>query len=162
MDDAVDLIEFEAMLFGRYSLASRGAEPAGLDRRIYTLLSRIAAQAPMSIGQLSEALGLDTSTINRQTAAAVRAGQLRRIPDPDGALARKFEITDDGREFLERERVTRVGYLEDILADWPDRDRTALADCLQRFNSAIERRHGAEWPRPGRSALPHSSVPGQL
>lgn len=50
----------------------------------------------MSIGQLSDAFGLDASTLNRQTAAMLRGNLVERIADPDGGIARKFRITAEG------------------------------------------------------------------
>lgn len=87
MDKPLDLIEFETMLLGRYMALltprARGME-GRLDRSAYLLLSRIQVEGPMSIGQLSEAFGLDTSTLNRQTAAMLRNGVVERMPDPEG------------------------------------------------------------------------------
>lgn len=89
VDKPLDLLEFETMLLGRHmhmlNPRARGAGEERLDRSAYVLLSRIQAQGPMSIGEFSEAFGLDASTLNRQTAAMVRAGVVERMPDPEGA-----------------------------------------------------------------------------
>jgi hypothetical protein len=62
------------MLLGRHILAFQGRRDAeGLDRSGYILLSRIRVEGPISIGELSEALRLDASTLNRQTAALLAA-----------------------------------------------------------------------------------------
>ncbi|ONH32430.1 MarR family winged helix-turn-helix transcriptional regulator [Pseudofrankia asymbiotica] len=53
-----------------------------------------------SIGQLSAAFRVNASTVHRQTAAIVRAGLAERIPDPDGGMARKFQLTENGRDRL--------------------------------------------------------------
>lgn len=146
MTKPTDLLEFEAMLFGRYSLISRRGD-GRLDRSAYTLLSRLRMEGPMSIGQLSEALGLDVSTLNRQTAAMVRAGLAERIPDPAGGIARKFRVTSEGEAQLESERAQSIHHLDAILADWSEGDVASLAGWLERFNTAIERYHGRPWPR---------------
>lgn len=119
-----------------------------LDRSAYTLLSRLQVQGPMSIGELSEAFGLDASTLNRQTAAMVRSGLVERIADPDGGLARKFRVTREGQERLSADRAENVHGLQLVLQDWPDDDVALLAELLQRFNADIERRDGRAWPRP--------------
>lgn len=105
----------------------------------------------MSIGQLSDAFGLDASTLNRQTARLMKRGLLRRIPDPAGGIARKFELTDDGRERLERERAMRLGGITEILAAWDTSDVETLSTLLRRFNDDIEDRDGRPWPRGRRS-----------
>ncbi|GGV93385.1 hypothetical protein GCM10015535_56280 [Streptomyces gelaticus] len=106
------------------------------------------AQGPMSIGELSDAFGLDASTLNRQTAAAMRAGLVERIPDPEGGMARKFRITDEGARMLDAEREGLVRSLERVMADWSDEDISGFAAYLRRFNTDIERLGGRPWPRP--------------
>lgn len=153
VEKPIDLVEFETMLLGRYSLASLG-RVGRLDRSAYTLLSRLQMQGPMSIGELSDALGLDASTLNRQTAAMMRSGLAERIPDPAGGIARKFRVTDEGDTQLREEREAAMGHLAEILSDWSPAQVTTLVDTLERFNSAIERYHGRPWPRPSGHRAP--------
>ncbi|WP_338012447.1 MarR family winged helix-turn-helix transcriptional regulator [Rhodococcus pyridinivorans] len=81
---------------GEHQQPQRGRH--SLDRSTYTVLSRISMQGPMSIGQLSDALDLDSSTLNRHISAMTAAGLVEHIPDPDGSTARKFRITSSGEE----------------------------------------------------------------
>lgn len=150
MVGATHEVEYEQMLLSRHSFLTRrgGRRRDGLlDRSAYILLSRIRVQGPMSIGELSEAFGLDASTLNRQTAATVRAGLLERIPDPEGGMARKFRITDEGQHVLDKEREGIVTSLERVMTDWPEEDIAAFASYLRRFNVDIERLGGRPWPR---------------
>ncbi|MGW4532766.1 MarR family winged helix-turn-helix transcriptional regulator [Nocardia sp. NPDC004340] len=141
-----ELLEFETMLFGRYSLIPRKGDN-GLDRSAYLLLSLLRGEGPMSIGQLSDTLGLDASTLNRQTAALLRAALAERIPDPDGGIARKFRVTAEGAARLDAERAQSLRHLDEILAGWSDEDVSALASLLARFNADIESYRGKHWPR---------------
>ncbi|WP_434599775.1 MarR family winged helix-turn-helix transcriptional regulator [Streptomyces sp. A5-4] len=139
------------MLLSRHThLNQTGGRRKGstLDRSAYILLSRIRIQGPMSIGELSDAFGLDASTLNRQTAAAMRSGLVERIADPDGGMARKFRITDQGGALLDEEREGVIESLEQILTDWPQDDIAAFASFLKRFNTDIEQIAGRPWPRP--------------
>ncbi|MDT2005575.1 MarR family transcriptional regulator [Rhodococcus opacus] len=148
MDKPTEQVEFETMLLGRYTLNPQHLRESGLlDRSAYLLLSRLSVEGPMSIGQLCEAFGLNSSTLNRQTAALLRAGLVERIPDPDGGMARKFRITTKGERRFGTERTTRVDGLADIMKDWTPEDVTAFADHLRRLNRDIERRRGQFWPR---------------
>ncbi|WP_424644197.1 MarR family winged helix-turn-helix transcriptional regulator [Embleya sp. AB8] len=119
----------------------------GMERSAYLLLTRLEVEGPMSIGQLAEAFRLDTSTVNRQVAALLRAGDAERIPDPDGGLARKLRITETGTEHLAAERSTHCRGLERVLASWDAGERRELFDVLSRFNRAVEEVEGREWPR---------------
>ncbi|BCK54211.1 MarR family winged helix-turn-helix transcriptional regulator [Nocardia wallacei] len=149
MDKPTDLVEFETMLLGRYTLNPRyRRDNTRLERSAYLLLSRLAIAGPMSIGQLSDAFGLDASTLNRQTAALVRSGLVERIPDPEGGMARKFRITDEGEQRLAAERKANVDGLGRVMKDWSADDVATFAGYLQRLNTDIERIDGRPWPRP--------------
>ncbi|WP_129838663.1 MarR family transcriptional regulator [Streptomyces sp. RFCAC02] len=144
-------VEYEQMLLARYVYMHRMGEHrkgAMLERSAYILLSRVRVQGPMTIGELSGAFGLDVSTLNRQTAAAVRSGLLERIPDPEGGMARKFRITETGERLLDEERERSVRSLDRVMEDWPDEDIAEFAAYLRRFNTDIERIGGRPWPRP--------------
>ncbi|RSS58913.1 MarR family winged helix-turn-helix transcriptional regulator [Streptomyces sp. WAC01280] len=155
MDKPVDkpthLVEFETMLLGRHAhlYAPRSRAAGGqLDRSAYVLLSRIRMHGPMSIGQLSEAFGLDASTLNRQTAAMLRAGVVERIADPEGGIARKFRITEEGEHRLDADRTSNIEGLERVMEHWSPEDVARFAGLLERFNKDIERLEGRPWPRP--------------
>ncbi|WP_069174403.1 MarR family winged helix-turn-helix transcriptional regulator [Streptomyces griseus] len=144
-------VEYEQMLLGRHELAyHRGGRHRShlLERSTYILLSRIRVQGPMSIGELSDAFGLDASTLNRQTAAAMRAGLAERIADPEGGMARKFRITEKGAHLLDEERERVVRSLDRVMRHWPDEDIAAFAGYLKRFNTDIEHLSMRPWPRP--------------
>ncbi|WP_329282823.1 MarR family winged helix-turn-helix transcriptional regulator [Streptomyces sp. NBC_01451] len=150
MDKPVDLVEFEIMLLGRHmhllSPKARGAL-GRLDRSAYILLSRIQAEGPMSIGQLSAAFGLDASTLNRQTAAMLRAGVVERIPDPDGGIARKFAMTGEGERRLAAHRAENLDGLAKVMTDWTAEEIADFAARLSRLNRDVERLDGRPWPR---------------
>ncbi|WP_232248778.1 MarR family winged helix-turn-helix transcriptional regulator [Streptacidiphilus rugosus] len=142
------------MLLGRHTaMASlRRDQPSDrLDRSAYTLLTRLRTQGPMSIGQLAEAFGLDTSTVNRQTAALLRADLAERIPDPDGGLARKLRVTTEGLRRLEQDRDWAIEGLSRVLSDWTDPEVAELSRVLARLNTSIEATEGRPWPRGARS-----------
>ncbi|MFC0551353.1 MarR family winged helix-turn-helix transcriptional regulator [Planotetraspora thailandica] len=151
MDEEIVEIERELRLIGRHVAMGAFAAERRLDRSAYLLLSRIEIEGPMSIGQLAEAFGLDTSTVNRQTAALLRSGVAERIPDPCGGMARKVRITDEGLRRLHADRAWATDGLRTVLADWSRDDLAAFARVLERFNVEIEEKEGRFWPRPDHS-----------
>jgi DNA-binding MarR family transcriptional regulator len=155
MDKPLHLVEFETMLLSRYQLNLRHRQERGLlERSAYLLLSLLARTGPMSIRQLSDTLGLDVSTLNRQTAALLRSRLVERFPDPEGGIARKFGITAEGERRLDRERTTNIAGLANVMRDWSPEDVAAFAGYLQRFNSSIEELDGRPWPRSADSQQP--------
>lgn len=148
MDGPMDLVEFETMLLSRYTLNPHFRSANGLlERSAYLLLSRLAVAGPLSIRQLSDALRLDASTLNRQTGVLLRTRLVERIADPDGGIARKFRLTEAGRARLEAARAAGVEGLAKVLNGWPSEDVAAFAAYLRRFNNAIEALAGSPWPR---------------
>lgn len=144
LSDRIEAIERELALlsrqpgmgsFGDVSLPSNVDLP---DRGTYVLLSRLDEVGPLAIREIAAAFGLDDSTVNRKTASCVRDGLLERIPDPEGGMARKFRLTDLGRERLGAYRTWARAGLQKVLGDWSTEDLEALATSLDRLNRSIE------------------------
>jgi len=152
VEDLTD-IERELMLISRHHLLTSGTRESGmcLDRSAYVLLNRLEAEGPMSIRQLAESFRLDTSTVNRQTAALLRDDLAERIPDPDGGLARKLRITERGAHSLAEDRIRHRDMLRHVFDDWSPDEIDQLTTALTRFNSSIERLEARPWPRPTRT-----------
>lgn len=148
MDKHTERIEFETMLLGRHSLNAHLRRPDHLERSAYLVLRRLGIEGPMSIGELSDAFGLDASTVHRQTAAMMKAELVERIPDPDGGVARKFRITAEGERRVRADRDYYVSALDRVLRDWSAEDVQTFAAYLQRFNTDLEVREARPWPRP--------------
>lgn len=133
----IEEIEHQQMLLGRYTVA-QFKNGDKLDRSVYLLLSRIHAQGPMSIAELSQAFHRDVSTLQRQTTVAIHDGLLERTIDPTGSIARKFILTPLGEARLKDVRDHAVKSLENVMAAWSDEDVTTFAELLHRFNASIE------------------------
>ncbi len=148
MQDPIAVVEYESTIFGRHQLTMlRSSGTDGLERSAYLLLSRLDVEGAMTLAQLSEAFGLDTSTLNRQARAVLEAGLAERVADPEGGQARKIRLTEAGRDALQRRRAVRVAGLGRVLAEWDPDDVRTLGTLLERFNTAIEARDGRHWPR---------------
>ncbi|WP_261570806.1 MarR family winged helix-turn-helix transcriptional regulator [Frankia gtarii] len=146
-------IERELLLLARHHIlptSTHKQHGRTLDRSAYLLLSRIEAEGPMTIGQLADAFALDVSTVNRQAAAMLHADLVERIPDPDGGMARKLAVTQQGLQRLHADRDVVLRGLGQVLGNWSVEDRRCFADLLGRFNITCEAENGYPWPRPTR------------
>lgn len=151
MSDSSSAFQFEMMMMLRHlNHLHRQVqwEQPPLDRSAYLLLNRLDLSGPMTIRELREALGLDDSTLNRQTAAIVRDGHAERIPDPEGGVARKFRVTAAGHNRLIAERARYEEALERVTAEWGDDDSRAFALLARRFNESFEGLENRRWERP--------------
>ncbi|WP_152864164.1 MarR family winged helix-turn-helix transcriptional regulator [Streptomyces acidicola] len=153
--EAGEHIERELMILMRHRELSvpRGAgarDGGALDRSAYVLLSRLEVQGPMSIPDFVEAFGLAPSTFTRQTAPLLRDGLVERMLDPDGGVARKFRITEEGAKRLSAQREETVTRLAEVLTDWPTERLRRFVSDLEQFNTDIEHLAGRPWPRSAR------------
>lgn len=133
----LEQIEYEQLMLSRYTIAQQ-RQFGGVDRSVYLLMSRIQAQGPLSIAELSHGLRLDNSTLQRQVTHGIDDGYLERIADPDGHIARKITLTDLGLAKLEHAREVTLHALDRILNEWEAEDVEQFAGYLQRFNASIE------------------------
>jgi DNA-binding MarR family transcriptional regulator len=149
--DYVERLDFELTLLSRHEVlpGNARADRNLLDRSAYLVLGRLQVQQLMSLRELADALHLDISTINRQTAALLRQGLVERIPDPAGGIARKLRPTPDGFAKLARDRAYFQSILAEVIADWAEGDRRTFLRLLRRFNVDVETRQGTPWPRDG-------------
>lgn len=149
-DDAHARLSYENMLSSRYALYN--APPHGrewtIDRSAALLLSRLDVEGPMSIGALAQALDLDISTVHRQVAAAMKAGLIERITDPQGGQARMHQPTTEGlkqlhEEFTQRDQLSRL-----VTRDWPAAELDTFLHLLTKYNQGLEALRDTRWPRP--------------
>jgi DNA-binding MarR family transcriptional regulator len=145
-----DDLTYEQMLLTRSALQGTPARDRewALDRSAAVLIARLDASGPMSVGQLAEAFGLDVSTVHRQLAAAMKAGLVERIMDPDGGPARKHRPTAEGLRRFRAEMSARAQSFRTVTADWTEDEVAAFTALMRRFNQGLEELRGQPWPRP--------------
>ena len=138
--DDMGTLEYEAAVLIRLVTATRPRNPqvAALDRSAYLILHElVAANRPLSVGELADRLKVDLSTMSRQVSAMDGKHLIARRPDPDGARVNVVCATPAGHEQYWAMREARRQTYEQILADWPSRDRAQLARLIQRLNESI-------------------------
>ena len=151
MLDALESLVYEQMLLQRHAVhrtAPHGRQ-AHLDRSATVLLARLEAQGPMTVAQLSEAFGLDISTIHRQLAAAIKHGLIEKIRDPNGGAAWLHRPSEEGSARLLKELKARRRAFGAIVGDWDPDDVRRFAELMRRFNEGVEAQRSQPWPRGG-------------
>lgn len=149
--DVIDALELELLLLGRHTamVTSDVTTPPRLDRSAYLLLTRLELSGAMTLKELADALRLDVSTVNRQSAALLRAGLAERIPGTADSIARRYRPTAEGLALLHADRDDRREQLRELIAAWDGADTRSLVQSLRRFNEQIEARQCITWPREG-------------
>ena len=143
-------LEREISLLARYMLPGRRLwDRDRLERSAYALLQRLEDQGPMSIGELADAFQLDPSTVNRQTAALIRQNLADRVSDPEGGMARKLRINEEGARRLRNDREFYSAGVSTIVEEWTPAEIARFENDLRRFNQCVEELEQRPWPRPG-------------
>ncbi len=110
-----------------------------LERSSYGIMCKLADEGPQRLGALAHAFGLDPSTITRQVQALEEAELAVREKDPTDRRASILDLTETGREVLDRTRNHRRERLFAAMDDWQDSERAEFGKLLEKFNVALDR-----------------------
>ena len=122
----------------RIHLATSSGD-VNLERSSYGIMCKLADEGPQRLGALASAFGLDPSTITRQVQALEEAGLAARETDPTDRRASILDLTDNGRDVLDRTRSFRRSRLFQAMDDWEDQERTEFGRLLEKFNVSLDR-----------------------
>ncbi|WP_054816324.1 MarR family winged helix-turn-helix transcriptional regulator [Nocardia arizonensis] len=146
---ALRRLVFELTLLSRHYPASMLRRPGfQLDRSAYVILTRLELDSPLSLRELSVALQVDISTINRQIGAMLKQDLVERVPDPEGGIARKIRAGEKGLALLAEDRARSQDGIGAVVAHWSAEDIDRLGTMIARFNESIEQLEDNRWPRP--------------
>lgn len=138
-DDAVSRIDDALNTLARRTQGPRAQEQltsrAGLslERAAYPLLRRIGEAHTLRASDLAAALSVDVSTVSRQVKQLEVDGLVAREPDPSDGRASVLTLTAAGHDAVERLRQARKEVLAEVVANWPEGDRAALAELICRL-----------------------------
>jgi DNA-binding MarR family transcriptional regulator len=102
------------------------------------LLARLARSEPIRLSELATAFGVDTSTLTPRAQRLERDGLIGRKPDPRDRRAALLHLTRRGHAALSRLYKTRAVMFDEILTEWPERDREQAAKVLKRLAGQLD------------------------
>jgi DNA-binding MarR family transcriptional regulator len=88
------------------------------------------AETPMSLGALSEELGLSLAAVSRAVDGLVQRGAVKRQEDPSDRRSKLVTVSARGRAVYERVLAVRVAGVERFVEELEPEDRDALAAAL--------------------------------
>jgi len=91
----------------------------------------------LTMGELSERLGVSCSTVTDLVDRMERAALAERVRDEADRRVVRVRITDGGRTVLTRVRERRRRYLGRVLASMTEEEQSSLRDLLARVYSLL-------------------------
>ncbi|MCP2166207.1 MarR family winged helix-turn-helix transcriptional regulator [Goodfellowiella coeruleoviolacea] len=132
-----ELVRF-VRLIHRVKAHLAGAHKDGIERSSYALLACLVQEGPQRTTALAELVHSDPSTVSRQVSGLVQHGLVERQADPVDGRACRLAATPQGLRVFDENRRARNKQLAQLMAWWPEADRTQLVALLDRLNSDLE------------------------
>ena len=146
-----------AEAFSRQLVAVYGREH-GFSREEWRLLFLLEEAGVLDSLQLSQRTSLDKVQVSRAATRLEEKGLITREVLGSDRRLRNYAITARGEALFRRAFAEVEARAEEILSAMPARDRAALERGVAALDRAIARvtqpesGHGAQFPRPGRTA----------
>ncbi|MFE3203836.1 MarR family winged helix-turn-helix transcriptional regulator [Embleya sp. NPDC055664] len=114
--------------------------PLGLHPGQEALLLELARNGPMIQGRLSDALGCEPPSVTLMTRKLEAAGHIRRTPAPTDKRASVVELTDSGRDLVERIKQAWCTLAEETVTGLPEPTVAELPDLLTTLTTNVDTR----------------------
>ena len=128
-------------LVGRLARATgarmrRDLEGAGISRREYAVLDRLAASGPVPQQQLGQELHVHSSNLVAVLDDLEARGLIRRPRDPDDRRRYRLELSEKGDDALTRARTAATEMERELLDPLSAAERRELKSLLERVTVA--------------------------
>ncbi len=93
--------------------------------------------SPLRVTDLADLLGVDPPTVTRKVQQLERLGFVIREADAEDGRATRIQLTQEGRDTLERVLVAHREFLARVFDTWADKELKTFASLLERFSETI-------------------------
>jgi DNA-binding MarR family transcriptional regulator len=121
--------DFVALILGRAGV--------GLSAELCRYLVHIDLHGPIGVLELSQLVERNHPKVSRSLARLEDLGLVRRAEAAHDRRIKTAEVTPEGRGVVEAINQGRRRVLDEVFADWSERDRVELARLTGRFADAM-------------------------
>jgi DNA-binding MarR family transcriptional regulator len=108
-----------------------------LTRATLDVLTVINRFGSLPVSKLARRMSVDQSTVSRQIRPLEDNGLIVRTEDPADRRVAVLEMTEAGREVIQRVRQVVYRNIDTALASWSPADRELFGDLLERFRQSV-------------------------
>lgn len=91
----------------------------------------------LRVTDLADLLGVDTPTVTRKVQQLEKLDFVVREADAEDGRATRIQLTQAGRDALERVLVAHREFLARVFSTWNNEDLTTFAGLLERFSETV-------------------------
>ena len=93
--------------------------------------------SPLRVTDLADLLGVDPPTVTRKVQHLERLGFVTRGADAEDGRATRIQLTQDGRDTLDRVLKAHREFLARLFEQWSEKELTTFASMLGRFSQTV-------------------------
>ena len=94
-------------------------------------------ESALRVTDLADLLGVDTPTVTRKVQQLEKMNFVVREADAEDGRATRIQLTQGGRDALERVLVAHREFLARVFTTWDDGDLMSFAALLERFSETV-------------------------
>jgi DNA-binding MarR family transcriptional regulator len=133
-----DLVESLRLAVGRLARRLRQQNEGEITASQFSALSSISHYGPVTLGKLASVERLRPPTVTRMVSFLEESGLVLRRPDAEDRRIFRVELTDLGRDLLERSRSRKDAYLATRLATLAPQELDVLRDATAVLERLLE------------------------
>jgi DNA-binding MarR family transcriptional regulator len=133
-----DLVESLRLAVGRLARRLRQQNEGEITASQFSALSSISHYGPVTLGKLASVERLRPPTVTRMVSFLEESGLVLRRPDAEDRRICRVELTDFGRDLLERSRSRKDAYLATRLATLAPQELDVLRDATAVLERLLE------------------------
>lgn len=133
-----DLVESLRLAVGRLARRLRQQNEGEITASQFSALSSISHYGPVTLGKLASVERLRPPTVTRMVSFLEESGLVLRRPDAEDRRIYRVELTDLGRDLLERSRSRKDAYLATRLATLAPQELDVLRDATAVLERLLE------------------------
>ncbi|ONM50111.1 MarR family winged helix-turn-helix transcriptional regulator [Nocardia donostiensis] len=120
------------------------------------VLVALETKGPCRQVDLAAGLCISPSALSRHVTELVTDGYVSRHPDPSDGRATVIQVTDNGRDLLQRIRMSRAKGLQDVLAEWSEDEAEQARAVVHKLRNTMTA-HGHRSAAAEQKAVPEES-----